>query len=76
MPWAILHVDACGNYGFCCKHQPDVETNENIFTSNWEHIINSEAFCKWRKMLLSKDNNIPDQCKDCYHLIGSYSSNI
>ena len=76
MPWAILHVDAYGNYGFCCKHQPDVETNNNIFTNNWNNIINSEEFCKCRNLLLSKDNNIPFKCKDCYHLIGSYSSNI
>jgi cyclic pyranopterin phosphate synthase len=76
MPWAILHVDAYGNYGFCCKHQPDVESNNNIFNNNWESIVNSEDFCKNRNLLLSNDNTIPDKCKDCYHLIGSYSSNI
>lgn len=75
MPWAILHIDACGNYGFCCKHQPDVENN-NIFETDWENIVNDEKFNKWRKILLSKNNNIPIGCKDCYHLVGSYSSNI
>ena len=76
MPWAILHVDAYGNYGFCCKHQPDIESNNNIFDNNWESVINSTEFCKRRKTLLLKDNIIPDTCKDCYHLTGSYSSNI
>lgn len=76
MPWAVLHVDSCGNYGFCCKHQPDVENSNSIFDDNWEYIINTEEFCKWRKSLLSQDNIIPDKCKDCYHLVGSYSSNI
>ncbi len=76
MPWAILHVDAYGNYGFCCKHQPDIESNNNIFDNNWESVINSTEFREHRKTLLSKDNIIPDTCKDCYHLIGSYSSNI
>ena len=76
IPWAILHVDACGNYGFCCKHQPDIESGNNIFDNNWESIINNKEFCKDRKALLLNDNIIPNICKNCYHLIGSYSSNI
>ena len=77
IPWSILHVDAFGNYGFCCKHQPDINnTDNNIFTHNWEKVVNSNKFCKIRETLLSKDINVPKECINCYHLFGSYSSNI
>jgi len=77
IPWSILHIDALGNYGFCCKHQPDINNiNNNIFTNDWEQVLNSNKFCKIRKSLLSKDKIIPEECINCYHLFGSYSSNI
>ena len=76
IPWSILHLDACGNYGFCCKYQPDINANNNIFKRRWEEVINSEYFYNIRKELLSNDDNIPVECQNCYHLIGSYSSNI
>lgn len=77
IPWSILHLDAAGNFGFCCKHQPDISIiNRNIFKNDWEKIINSEEFCKYRADLLLSKNIIPIQCINCYHLYGSYSSNI
>lgn len=76
LPWSVLQVDAKGHYGVCCLYPPDVLGSDNILNNNWGNIINSEEFCKWRKVLLSKDDKIPINCKDCYHLIGSYSSNL
>jgi MoaA/NifB/PqqE/SkfB family radical SAM enzyme len=75
-PWNSLLVDAAGNFGFCCKHQPSISRNNNIFKRDWNEVINSELFCRWRRDMLSKDSSIPEHCKDCYHIHGSYSSNV
>ncbi|MEA5000955.1 MAG: radical SAM protein [Endomicrobiaceae bacterium] len=75
-PWNSLLVDAAGNFGFCCKHQPNVNENFNIFEKRWSEIINNELFSGWRAKLLADDKIIPEHCKGCYHLNGSYSSNI
>lgn len=76
IPWSILHLDACGNYGFCCKHQPNKNMQYNLFNKNWDAVINNNKFCKMRTNLITQDNNVPIECKNCYHLFGSYSSNI
>ena len=77
LPWSVLQVDAKGHYGICCVYNPDVYGKDNILKDDWEHIINSNEFCTWRKLLLSKEESIlPIECKKCYHLIGSYSSNL
>jgi MoaA/NifB/PqqE/SkfB family radical SAM enzyme len=75
-PWNSLLVDAAGNFGFCCKYQPSINKNNNIFKRDWNEVINSELFCRWRKNMLSKNSAIPEHCKDCYHINGSYSSNV
>ncbi len=75
-PWNSLLVDAAGNFGFCCKHQPSISRDNNIFKRDWKEVINSELFCRWRKNMLSENSAIPEHCKDCYHINGSYSSNV
>ncbi|MDD5022079.1 MAG: radical SAM protein [Endomicrobiaceae bacterium] len=75
-PWNSLLLDAVGNFGFCCKHQPSIHKGFNILTQDWNEVINSEIFCRWREKMLSDDKNIPEHCKDCYHISGSYSSNV
>lgn len=75
-PWNSLLLDAAGNFGFCCKHQPSIHKKFNIFTQDWNEVINSRLFCKWRENMLSDDKTIPENCKDCYHINGSYSSNV
>jgi len=75
-PWNSLLLDAAGNFGFCCKYQPSINKKFNIFERNWTEVINSELFCGWRQKMLESDNVVPEHCKDCYHINGSYSSNV
>ncbi len=75
-PWNSLLLDAAGNFGFCCKYQPSINKKFNIFEKDWSAVINSELFCGWRQKMLKNDNAIPEHCKDCYHINGSYSSNV
>jgi len=74
--WHTLLLDAVGNFGFCCAYHPEPESKMNIFIENWRNLINNNKFCEVRKCLLSKDNNMPEFCKGCFHLHGSYGSNI
>ncbi|MDD4165570.1 MAG: radical SAM/SPASM domain-containing protein [Endomicrobiaceae bacterium] len=74
--WHTLLLDAAGNFGFCCAYHPDSETGMNIFSENWRDLINNPTFCEVRKNLLAKDDKMPDFCKGCFHLHGSYGSDI
>ncbi|MDD5021385.1 MAG: radical SAM protein [Endomicrobiaceae bacterium] len=74
--WHTLLLDAVGNFGFCCAYHPDSNIGMNIFLENWRDLINNAKFCEVRKSLLAKDDKMPDFCKGCFHLHGSYGSNI
>lgn len=72
IPWDIFMIDANGNYGICCRLQPDV-SHGNIFEN--DAVINSNE-ARIIRCGLTGETKLSNYCKGCVHLSGSYISAI
>jgi MoaA/NifB/PqqE/SkfB family radical SAM enzyme len=78
LPWQRLMVDALGRGVMCCVNisTDGSELFFDVFSDDERQSYNSYNVVELRKKLLANDLSVPDLCKSCPHLPGSFSSRI